>query len=105
MVAFVTWMAASTRSSISSNIRVRVVNTIKKMTGNAVTPEDKVKRATAAVLEALDKAHVEDKNFFYRNFALGTRKFDADYKSIKSSYSKRTRLPSCRVFCCARNSN
>jgi len=61
--------------------RVRVVNTIKKMTGDAVTPKDKVKRATAAVLEALDKAHLDDKNFFYRNFALGARKFDADYEA------------------------
>jgi hypothetical protein len=35
------------------------------MTGDAATPEDNVKRATAAVLEALYKAHAEDKNFFY----------------------------------------
>ena len=61
--------------------RVRVVNTIKRMTGDAATPEDKVKRATAAVLEALDKAHAEDKNFFYRDFALGSRRFDADYEA------------------------
>ncbi len=70
--------------------RVRVVNTIKKMTGDAATPEDKVKRATAAVLEALDKAHMEDKNFFYQEFALGSRRFDADYETNQIDLFKKS---------------
>jgi mono/diheme cytochrome c family protein len=70
--------------------RTRVVNTIKKMTGDAVTPEDKVKRATAAVLEALDNAHAEDKNFFYRNYALGPRRFDADYEANQIDLFKKS---------------
>jgi len=69
---------------------VRVVNTIKKMTGDAATPEDKVKRATAVVLEALDKAHAEDKNFFYRDFALGSRRFDADYEANQINLFKKS---------------
>ncbi len=61
--------------------RARVVNTIKKMTVAAATPEEKTKRATAVILEALDKAHAENENFFYRNYALGERQFDADYEA------------------------
>lgn len=61
--------------------RARVVNTIKKMIGDAATPEEKTNRATAAILAALDKAHAENENFFYRNYALGDRRFDADYEA------------------------
>ena len=60
--------------------RVRVVNTIKQMTGDATTPDEKTKRATAAILQAMDKVHAEDKNYFYRNYALGSRQFDAAYE-------------------------
>ena len=70
--------------------RVRVVNTIKKMTGDAATPEDKVRRATAAVLAALDKAHAEDKNFFYRDYAFGARKFDAAYEANQIELFKKS---------------
>src|ERR1700732_3900747 len=70
--------------------RARVVNTIKKMTGGAVTPEEKTKRATAAILEALDKAHAENENFFYRNYALGNRRFDADYEAKQIELFKKS---------------
>jgi hypothetical protein len=60
--------------------RLRVANTFKKIIGDAATPEAQVQRATAAVLAALDKAHAENPNFFYRNFTLGPRRFDAAYE-------------------------
>ncbi|MGQ0446029.1 MAG: cytochrome C [Beijerinckiaceae bacterium] len=70
--------------------RARVVNTIKKMTGDAATPEEKTKRATAAILAALDKAHAENANFFYRNYALGERRFDADYEAKQIELFKKS---------------
>jgi mono/diheme cytochrome c family protein len=60
--------------------RVRVINTIKAMTEGAATPEEKLERATAAILAVLDKAHAEDRNFFYQDYAFGRRKFDAAYE-------------------------
>lgn len=60
--------------------RRRVVNTIRKITAGATTPEEKISRAAAAILAAMDKAHAADKNFFYRNYALGARNFDAEYE-------------------------
>jgi len=70
--------------------RARVVETIKKMTAGAATPEEKTKRATAAILEALDKAHAENKNFFYRNYALGERRFDANYEARQIDLFKKS---------------
>ncbi|MGH6842115.1 MAG: cytochrome C, partial [Methylocella sp.] len=70
--------------------RARVVNTIKKMIGDAATPEEKTKRATAAILAALDKAHAENANFFYRNYALGERRFDADYEAKQIELFKKS---------------
>lgn len=70
--------------------RTRVVNTVRKMTAGAVTPEEKITRATAVVLEALDKAHAENKNFFYRNYALGARRFDADYEAKQIELFKKS---------------
>ena len=61
--------------------RRRVANTFKKIIGDAATPAEQVQRATTAVLAALDKAHTENSNFFYRNFSLGSRRFDAEYEA------------------------
>jgi hypothetical protein len=61
--------------------RARVAKTFKKIIGDAATPQEQVARATTAVLAALDKAHAENPNFFYRNFALGSRRFDAAYEA------------------------
>jgi hypothetical protein len=60
--------------------RVRVANTLRKISGGASTREEQVKRATIAILTAMDKAHAENPNFFYRNLTLGTRHFDANYE-------------------------
>jgi hypothetical protein len=38
----------------------------------------------------LDKAHAEDKNFFYRDFALGLRRFDADYEANQIDLFKKS---------------
>lgn len=60
--------------------RVRVVNTIKKMIGDAVDDQEKVARATASVVKAIDTAHEQDPNFFYSKYKLGNHSFDADYE-------------------------
>lgn len=60
--------------------RVRVVNTIKKITGDATTIEEKTARATKAILAALDKVHAKDKNYFYKNYLFAGRRFDAAYE-------------------------
>lgn len=61
--------------------RVRVENTIKKITAGAMTPEEKVERATRAILTALDQAHAQDKNYFYKNYSFAGRRFDAAYET------------------------
>ena len=61
--------------------RVRVKNTIEKITAGATTPEEKIERATRAILTALDKAHAQDKNYFYKNYSFAGRRFDAAYET------------------------
>lgn len=61
--------------------RVRVRNTIKKITADATTPEEKIERATRAILVALDKAHAQDRNYFYKNYSFAGRRFDAAYET------------------------
>ena len=61
--------------------RVRVRNTIKKITEGATTPEEKIERATRAILTALDKAHAQDRNYFYKNYSFAGRRFDAAYET------------------------
>jgi mono/diheme cytochrome c family protein len=61
--------------------RVRVRNTIKKITANATTPEEKIERATRAILVALDAAHAQDRNYFYKNYSFAGRRFDAAYET------------------------
>ncbi|MGJ0512556.1 c-type cytochrome [Methylocystis sp.] len=61
--------------------RVRVRNTIEKITAGATTPEEKIERATRAILTALDKAHAQDKNYFYKNYSFAGRRFDAAYET------------------------
>ncbi len=61
--------------------RVRVINTIKKITEGAATLEEKVERATQAIVSKLDKIHAQDKNFFYRNYTFAGRRFDAAYEA------------------------
>ncbi len=61
--------------------RVRVKNTIEKITAGATTPEEKIERATRAILTALDKAHAQDRNYFYKNYSFAGRRFDAAYET------------------------
>jgi mono/diheme cytochrome c family protein len=61
--------------------RVRVRNTIKKITAGATTPEEKTEQATKAILAALDKVHAQDRNYFYKNYTFAGRRFDAAYEA------------------------
>ncbi|MBI5312168.1 MAG: cytochrome C [Methylocystis sp.] len=61
--------------------RVRVRNTIEKITAGATTPEEKIERATRAILTALDKAHAQDRNYFYKNYSFAGHRFDAAYET------------------------
>ena len=63
--------------------RTRVVNTIQKMIGDESDPAKKVARALAAIQKAVDTAHKQDTNFFYGNYRLGSRSFDADYEAMQ----------------------
>lgn len=60
--------------------RVRVVSTIEAITQGAANPDEKLARATTAILAALDEAHAANKNFFYSDYTFGNRKFDAAYE-------------------------
>ena len=61
--------------------RVRVVNTIQQIIGDATDDQEKVARATAAIVQAIDTAHNQDPNFFYGDYSLGSTGFDADYEA------------------------
>jgi mono/diheme cytochrome c family protein len=61
--------------------RVRVAATIDKITKGAKTLDERTERATAAILDALAKAHAEDENFFYKNYSFGGKHFDAQYEA------------------------
>ncbi|MFA6206729.1 MAG: cytochrome C, partial [Methylocystis sp.] len=52
-----------------------------KITAGATTPEEKIERATRAILTALDKAHAQDRNYFYKNYSFAGRRFDAAYET------------------------
>ena len=61
--------------------RVRVAATIDKITKGAKTLDERTERATAAILDALTKAHAKDENFFYKNYSFGGKRFDARYEA------------------------
>ncbi len=61
--------------------RVKVVNTIQKMIGDATDDQEKVARATASLLKVIDATHAQDPNFFYGDYKLGRNSFDKDYES------------------------
>ncbi len=61
--------------------RVRASETIAKIVGDANDQEEKIKRMTKAVIAALDQVHTNDKNYFYRNYQLGDKIFDAEYEA------------------------
>lgn len=61
--------------------RVAVLNTIKKMVGDAKTEKEKVGNAIASITKAIDQAHKDDPNFFYGDYRLGNNHFNADYEA------------------------
>ena len=61
--------------------RVRAHQTITKIVGDADSQEDKIARMTEAIVAALDQVHADDKNYFYQNYRLGDKRFDADYEA------------------------
>lgn len=61
--------------------RVRAMKTVEKIVGNAQSEQDKTGRATKAIIAALDQVHAEDKNYFYQNYRLGNKVFDAAYEA------------------------
>ncbi|BBL76131.1 cytochrome c [Methylomagnum ishizawai] len=69
--------------------RVRVVKTLDKATAGASGPEDKVRRATAAFLAALDRVHAADPHYFYKNYSFAGRRFDAAYEQKQIELFKR----------------
>ncbi len=60
--------------------RKRVAQSIKKMAGGETDQRKRLETITKKVLAALDGAHREDPNFFYKNYAIERRAFDAAYE-------------------------
>ncbi|MDO8939164.1 MAG: cytochrome C [Methylicorpusculum sp.] len=61
--------------------RVRAMKTVEKIAGNVDGEQNKIDRATSAIIATLDQMHAEDKNYFYQNYKLGGKVFDAEYES------------------------
>jgi mono/diheme cytochrome c family protein len=61
--------------------RVRALKTVEKIVGNAQSEQAKIDRATQAIIAALDQVHDEDKNYFYENYRLGDKVFNAEYEA------------------------
>jgi mono/diheme cytochrome c family protein len=61
--------------------RVRAMKTVSKITANAANQTEKIGQATQAIIAAIEKVHAQDKNFFYQNYQLGSKVFDADYEA------------------------
>ena len=61
--------------------RIRVINTIKKITAGATTPEEKIERATQAMLSALDKVHAQEQELLLQELLFAGRRFDAAYEA------------------------
>ncbi len=69
--------------------RVRAYQTLQKISGDSKDPAQRLKVATAAIITAMDKAHGEDLNFFYGNYRLGQRHFDAKYEAAQIAAFKK----------------
>jgi mono/diheme cytochrome c family protein len=72
--------AINTQFNIAS-YRVRVYKTLEKIYAGATSKIKKDELAMKAFIEALDTMHLQDKNFFYRNYTYGDRHFDAAYEA------------------------
>jgi hypothetical protein len=60
--------------------RKRIVQTIKKITGDEIDPAKRSTLATQKILDALDQIHAQNPHYFYKNFVYENRKFDAVYE-------------------------
>jgi|CXWL01.1.fsa_nt_gi mono/diheme cytochrome c family protein len=61
--------------------RVRALKTVEKIVGNSQSEQDKIGQAAKVIITALDQIHAEDKNYFYQNYRLGDKVFDAEYEA------------------------
>jgi len=61
--------------------RVRAYKTMAKIVGDEDSQEEKIKRVTKAIVAALDQIHANDKNYFYQNYRMGSKVFDAEYEA------------------------
>lgn len=61
--------------------RVRALKTVEKIAGNNQNKQNKVDLASKAIIASLDQVHAEDKNYFYQNYRLGDKVFDAEYEA------------------------
>ncbi len=63
--------------------RVRAYQTVQAISGDSDDPAHRLQAATVAITKALDQAHSENPNFFYGNYRLGERRFDAEYEAAQ----------------------
>lgn len=69
--------------------RVRAYRTLQAISGDSKDPAQRLTAATAAIIAAMDQAHGEDPNFFYANYRLGQRHFDAEYEAAQIAAFKK----------------
>lgn len=68
--------------------RKRIVQTLKKITGNEVDPAKRVALVVEKINALIDKLHAQNPNYFYQNFVYENRKFDADYEQAQINLFK-----------------
>jgi len=70
--------------------RIRALKTLEKIVGDSQNEKNKIDQATKAIIAALDQVHAEDKNYFYKNYRLGNKVFDADYEANQIALFKQS---------------
>lgn len=68
--------------------RVRAFNTLNKIAAAGKNDAEKIALITNKIITALDKVHSEDKTYFYNNYRLGNKVFDADYEATQIALFK-----------------
>ena len=61
--------------------RVRALKTLEKISNNTVNQQEKVIKIRTIFLAVLEKVHGRDPHYFYQNYTLGDKHFDAAYEA------------------------
>ncbi|GAB4527839.1 MAG: cytochrome c [Haliangiales bacterium] len=75
-----------------AQFRTRVYQTLQKMYGDHTSRVRKDLAAGEAIIEALDTMHLQDPNFFYKDYQYNDRHFDAEYEAAQVKLFKKKAL-------------